>query len=459
MSLRYTLGQIARIVTGTLSGDAALTIESVVTDSREQRDNSLFIALRGERFDGHDFATLAVTNGARAVLVHKQIDGLMCPYILVQDTEQALRDLGTAKRKAFRGMTAGITGSSGKTTTRRLLHGILSKGQKTLQPIKNFNNHIGVPLTLMELDDSYGAAVIELGCSDFGEIADLTDIADPDVGLVTNVGPAHLEKLGSLDGVAEAKGELFLNMREDATAVINIDDPRVAGMPVPQQRKIRYSAESAADVRLLRRAFIGEGGQLITLDILGATVEIPLRLLGAHNARNALAAAAAAAAFGIGTEDICTGLSAVEPQAGRLVPCQAAMGAHIIDDTYNANPASMRAALSTLRECAGTGRTAAVLGDMLELGAESDAAHLEIGRFAASLKLDLLVAVGNHARATVLGAMQGGMDPTACAFVLQTEDATASVSEMLRPGDWALIKGSRGMKMETVVGDLMKGIS
>ena len=297
MSLLYNLGQIARIVKGTLSGDASMVPQRVVTDSRETAPGGLFIALRGDRFDGHDFASLAVSNGARAVLVHKQIDGLIAPYILVSDTQEALTLLAAAKRESFSGKVAAVTGSSGKTTTRRLLHGILAQEAKTHQPVKNFNNHIGVPLTLLDLDDSYGAAVLELGCSDFGEIAPLTRLVDPDVGLVTNVGPAHLEKLGSLEGVARAKGEMYLNMREETTAVVNGDDPYTSAMPIRSAKRIVYGTAPSSDVRLLNRSYVGAMGQRLTLDLAGQEVTLNLRLLGAHNAENALAAAAGAVAL------------------------------------------------------------------------------------------------------------------------------------------------------------------
>lgn len=456
MTLHYSLGQIARIVRGTLAGDASLIVETVITDSRDKKDHGLFIALKGDRFDGHDFATLAVANGAQAVLVHKQIDGLMSPHIMVSNTQKALQDLAAAKRKAFKGKVAAITGSSGKTTTRRLLHAILSEKWATHQPVKNFNNHIGVPLTLLELDDAHQAAVIELGCSDFGEIAQLTGWSDPDVGLVTNVGPAHLEKLGSLDGVAIAKGELYGNMREDTTAVVNGDDVRTAAMKTVSNKKIVFGTSPSSDVCLIERRFLGEDGQQLVIDIAGRKIDLHLKLLGAHNAQNALAAAAAAFALGIEPNDIRKGIAAVMPEAGRLTPKKAHSGLHVIDDTYNANPASMRAALETLREIAGAGRAAAVLGDMLELGAESESAHMAVGRAAAAIGLDVLVVVGRGGRTIAQGAIQAGMDPAMCAVASSAEEAFRIAATVMRPEEWVLVKGSRGMKMEIAVEGLLK---
>ncbi len=347
MALHYTLGQIARSVKGTLSGDASMMIDEIVTDSRQKSNRGLFIALKGDRFDGHDFAGPSVQNGAAAVLVHKQIDGLMCPYILVKDTTDALADLARSKRRGFSGKVVGITGSSGKTTTRRLVHAILSEKMNTLQPVKNFNNHIGVPLTMLDMDDTFGAAVLELGCSDFGEIAALTKISDPDVGLITNVGPAHLEKLGSLDGVARAKGELYLHMRKEGIAVLNGDDERIMSMAVTPKRRIVYGTSTDADVRLLKRKFLGRAGQQLVIEIFGKKTDLELSLLGAHNAINALAAVAATTALNMEPETIRAALTKMTPEPGRLLPIFSE-NLRMIDDTYNANPASVRAALDTL---------------------------------------------------------------------------------------------------------------
>jgi UDP-N-acetylmuramoyl-tripeptide--D-alanyl-D-alanine ligase len=432
-----------------------MMIDEIVTDSRQKSNRALFIALKGDRFDGHDFAQPAAACGAAAMLVHKQIDGLMCPYILVKDTTKALADLASAKRKGFQGKVVGITGSSGKTTTRRLVHGILAKKMNTLQPKKNFNNHIGVPLTMLEMDDTYEAAVLELGCSDFGEIAELAKISDPDVGLVTNVGPAHLEKLGSLDGVARAKGELFLHMRKEGTAVMNGDDERVMSMNVQPKRKIIYGTSATADVRLLKRKFLGQDGQELIMEILGKKTEIELSLLGAHNAMNALAAAAVAAALHMEPDLIREGLAEIRPESGRLTPIFT-KELQIIDDSYNANPASMRAALDTLREMAEGGRAVAVLGDMLELGQESEAAHLEIGHKVAELNIDILITAGKGGRTIALGAIQKGMNPKSCTTADDSAQAAFLCAALLREGDVVLVKGSRGMKMETVTAAILK---
>jgi UDP-N-acetylmuramoyl-tripeptide--D-alanyl-D-alanine ligase len=448
-SLGLTLGRIARIVRGTLMGYADLVVDQVFIDSRQKVSNGLFVALKGERFDGHDFATQAAANGARAVLVSKQIDGLMAPHILVGDTLRALHALAGWKRREFGGAVAAITGSSGKTTTRRMLHAILATRGPVHQPARNFNNHIGVPLTLLGLDAAHGAAVLELGCSDFGEIAPLTALVDPDVGLVTNVGPAHLEKLGSLDGVARAKGELFATMREDAVAVVNGDDPRVAAMPCRPGRRVVFGTAEGAAVRLLGREFAEPDGQIVTLAVSGERIDVPTRFVGAHNAANVTAAAAAASALGLDAGAVIAGLGRVGPEPGRLALLRGKNGLRIIDDTYNANPASVKAALETLRETRGEGRTIAVLGDMLELGAASEAAHLDVGRSVAASGVDMLITLGLRAERIRKGAL--GNSAVRGFAAANHDEAADRVLDIAEAGDTVLVKGSRGMAMEQVV--------
>ena len=455
-ALGLTLGQIARVVKGTLYGDASMVMDDVSIDSRETC-NGLFIAIVGDRFDGHDFASVAVSGGAAAVLVHKTIDGLVVPSVRVSDTLAALQALGMEKRRLFEGRVAAITGSSGKTTTRRILTAILATEHNTHGPIRNFNNHIGLPLTLLGLEATHEAAVLELGCSDFGEIAALTRMADPDVGLVTNVGAAHLEKLGSLDGVARAKGELFSGMREDTVAVVNMDDPRVASMPIQSKRVVRYGRKTGADVRLILREGLGIDGQRLVFSLFGRELVATLPLLGGHNALNALAATAAASMMGIPDTLIVSGLSGVTPEPGRLDPRRAAAGGTVIDDTYNANPNSMRAALVTLGESGKDKKTVAVLGDMLELGEQSAAAHLEIGRAVAHSGIDQLVTLGDQGRLIGEGAVSAGMSPTMWRHETDHDRAADWLATQMNEDVVVLVKGSRGMAMEKVVGPLIKG--
>jgi UDP-N-acetylmuramoyl-tripeptide--D-alanyl-D-alanine ligase len=335
-----------------------------------------------------------------------------------------------------------------------MLHAILGTRGPAHQPTRNFNNHIGVPLTLLGLDASHGVAVLELGCSDFGEIAPLTRLADPDVGLVTNVGPAHLEKLGSLDGVARAKGELFSSMREDAVSVVNGDDPRVAAMPCRPRRRVVFGSAEDTLVRLVGRDPAGPDGQIVTLAIAGERIDVPTRFIGAHNAINVTAAAAAATTMGLDAEAVVTGLGRVGPEPGRLALLKGKNGLRIIDDTYNANPASVKAALETLKETRGTGRTIAVLGDMLELGAASEAAHLDVGRTVATSGVDVLITLGLRAERIRQGALAGS---GVRGFAAVNHDGAAErVLDLAEAGDTVLVKGSRGMAMEQVVARLIE---
>jgi UDP-N-acetylmuramoyl-tripeptide--D-alanyl-D-alanine ligase len=454
--LCLTLGDIARTVRGTLVGHADVTVEGVTTDSRTKSGGALFVALRGDRFDGHDFATMAVQNGAKAVLVEKQIDGLMVPHILVKDALAALQALGAWRRKVFSGPVVAITGSSGKTTTRKMVHAILSERYLTHQPIRNFNNHIGVPLTLLGLEASHGAAVMELGCSDFGEIRALTRLVSPDAGLITNVGPAHLEKLGSLDGVAKAKGELFEEMGDKAKVLVNLDDPRVAALPTGAKGRVTYGTRKEADVRLVSRE-PAPRGQRVAIDVSGETVSAKLGVIGAHNAANALAAAALASAVGVDPAAIAQGLGRFVPEPGRLTVCEGDTGLTIIDDTYNANPASMRAALEALKESSGGRLTVAVLGDMRELGGERERAHVELGRFVSELGIDRLVTMGEGGKLIDRGARDAGMAKERRFFASDWDSASDLVLSWTDEVGTVLVKGSRAMQMERVTRRLSRG--
>jgi UDP-N-acetylmuramoyl-tripeptide--D-alanyl-D-alanine ligase len=370
---------------------------------------------------------------------------------------EALGALGLARRWEFKGPLVGITGSSGKTTTRRILVSILAEKYKTHQPMRNFNNHIGVPLTLLRLKDEHEAAVLELGCSDFGEIAALTKCSEPDICLVTNVGPAHLERLGDLDGVAKAKGELFKWMQKDAVAVVNMDDPRIGDMPVNGKKRITYGTKRNLDVSLLEARSKGVLGQRIVLQVGEKRVAGTLPLIGKHNVLNALAAAAAATVVGLGLEEIVRGLEKVQTEPGRLEMKHTRSGALVIDDTYNANPASMRAALDTIVETVSGGKAVAVLGDMLELGDKFEESHTAIGKYVVQYEIDLLITLGKGGALIGHGALKNGFAPEKIVHVAYQEQAADLVEGRVGEGDVVLVKGSRGMQMDKVVTLLMGG--
>lgn len=453
--IHYTVGRIAEIVDGDLVGNPDVAVECVCIDSRLDLKGALFVALKGDNFDGHDFICDVSLKNACAVLVSREFKSIDIPQIVVSDTLAALTKLATFHRTQFANKVAAITGSAGKTTTRALLSEILKVQYLVHEPEKNFNNHIGVPLTMMKLTDEFDMAVFELGCSDFHEIAGLTNIVQPDVAVVTNVGSAHLEKLENLEGVALAKGELFANLNSDAIAVVNIDDPFVVAMPRKCRHFLTFSTKSSADVRLLHRV-ANPTGQQLSLDVQGQLCTVQFPLPGEHNAIDATAATAAALAMGASVADVQMGLTRVKARPGRFDVKQK-NGITVIDDTYNANPSSMEASLQVLAEMALPKHRIAVLGDMLELGQSAQAAHLSLGAFAASLDLEYLLVVGTNASLVQKGALDANMPPKKLICLTTNHELAKKVTEILKFGDVLLIKGSRGMKMEEVVTELLKG--
>ncbi len=447
--MKLELRNIAKATGGTiLPPGATATVTGISTDSRTISPGDLFIPLRGPNFDGHDYLIQAVRRGAAACLAEEIIGGFPAPVVHVRDTLHALGDLATARRLAFDGQVVGITGSSGKTTTKEMLTAVLSLESPVLKTEGNYNNLIGLPLTLLRLDEKHRHAVIEMGTSALGEIARLTEIARPDIGVITNVGPAHLETLHGLDGVARAKGELFAGLPAEGIAVVNIDDERVRSLPLANGvRRLAFGLSPEATVR--GSAIRQEKSTIcFTLTLPDGEARVLLRAPGRHNVHNALAAAAAAHALGLGVETIARGLNLFRPGNGRLVPVTLPCGALLFDDTYNANPASTRAALQVLSESNG-GQRIAVLGDMLELGELADDLHFEIGREAAK-HCDLLVVMGEMARQVADGALAGGMDKRAVRIVPDHRSAAALVCDRAGRRDRVLVKGSRGMKMEKV---------
>lgn len=432
----------------------------VVTDSGKVVNGSIFIALRGERFDGHDFLRAAVRRGASCLVVHKRpgISGLKrATVIQVRDTLRALGDLAHYRRKLVAPKVLAITGSNGKTTTKEMVAAILEKAEIEGRPLRgkvlktegNFNNLVGLPLTLLRMRGNERVAVLELGTNQPGEIRRLTEIAAPDMGLITAVAPAHLAGLGNLAGVAREKGELFRAMGPKSLAVVNVDDPwvRRLGKRFPG-KKITYGRNG--EVGGEARVFLGAGGTAFTLRAGSERQRIRLRFCGAHNFSNAVAAAAMAYGVGIGLETVRKGLEAVRPLPMRM-SLEKWQGVGIINDAYNANPASMQAALATLAEIGAGRKKIAILGDMLELGGESARLHLELGKQAARHKIDRLYLIGKQARQVKRGALLSGMEEGRVVIGKSHRRIARMVYRHARRGDWLLCKGSRGMRMEKVL--------
>ncbi|MBI1893785.1 MAG: UDP-N-acetylmuramoyl-tripeptide--D-alanyl-D-alanine ligase, partial [Candidatus Rokubacteria bacterium] len=389
---RFTLEELAKGSGGRLvSGPAAGELTGVSIDSRTLRPGEAFVAIRGHRLDGHAFCADALEKGAGALVVADPAAApptRAVPVILVDDSTLALQRLARFHRARFELPVVAITGSNGKTTTKELTAAVLSVRFRVLKSEGSLNNQWGVPLTLLRLAPEHEALVIEIGMSALGEIATLAALAQPTIGVLTNIGPVHLEFLGSLEAVQKAKGELVRAIGPEGTVVLNADDPLVLALAKEARgRVVTFGFEASAHVRA-RGVARGESALAFTLVIGVSSAPVSLPLAGRHNVSNALAAAAVGSLFGLAPREIAEGLGRARPAAHRLTWIDAG-GTLILDDCYNANPSSVAAALETLVEEPGV-RTIAVLGDMLELGAAAEAAHLEVGRLAARLGVERL---------------------------------------------------------------------
>lgn len=436
---------------GVLVGSAESPYLRVSTDSRTVEAGDLFFCLRGPTFDGHDFLEKAVSVGAAAVVCEHGRGGAAPNRIEVENTERALGDLAAWYRSGHRGPLVGVTGSNGKTTTKEMLRAIFLAhyGEGRVLATKgNLNNLIGVPLTLFGLEAQHEAAVIEMGMNAPGEIARLVEIAAPTVGLITCVAEAHLEGLGSIEGVARAKGEMFEGLPPTAVAVVNTDDPHVASQVSRfGGRTLGFGTAGevrAADIRCDR---IDASSFDLVFDGVRAAVELPLG--GRHNVQNALAAAAAALAAGVPLAAVAKGLSAMQPPPMRMSTEVLGSGVTLINDAYNANPGSFAAALVTLGDLAA--RRIVVVGDMLELGPTAAALHRRVGAQAAAISPALLCAYGEFAAEVVAGAREAGMDQSHAHVCARHDAAATEVARVWLPGDAVLVKGSRGSAMEKVV--------
>jgi len=437
----------------------AMEIKGVSIDSRKIKEGELFVAIKGDRFDGHDFVPEVMKKGAWGAIVDRSIletqfgkIGGLPNIIPVEDTLRALQEIAFLHRNKFSLPMVGITGSNGKTTTKEMAAGILKQQGLVLKNEGNLNNHIGVPLTLMKLEQDHRAAVVEMGMSAPGEIELLARLVHPDVGVITNIGPAHLEFLGSLDRVAEAKAELLGNIKIGGIAVLNADDPYFETFKNKWSgRVLSFGMEQRADVHA---SGIRQDKEFtdFTIEAEGSKVNVRLRAVGRHNIYNALAAAAATLAVGIPLESIKYGLDDFTPIAMRS-ELKVVKGRTVLADYYNANPGSVKAALETLVTLRPGARTVAVLGDMLELGPSSKEEHRAIGRFAAGLGVDVLITVGPLAQEMLEGAREAGMrSERLFAFTAGSHaKAAARLAKESKNGNAVLIKGSRGMKMEKIL--------
>ena len=462
---QWLLDELARVSQAELRGGGLPAhIESVGTDTRSLPPRSLFVALRGENFDGHDFLQKAVDSECLALMVDKEgqdslsaLSNPSIPALVVDDTLLGYGELAGFHRREMARPVAAVTGSNGKTTTKELIAAALGARGTVHKTAGNFNNLIGVPKTILDWQPDAWAAVIEMGMNVPGEIERLTQIAAPDVGLITNVAGAHLEGLGSIEGVAAAKGELFAHLPPNAIGVVNLDDPMVRSICLPllgTRTRLTFGRDPDADIQILD-CLSTRTGCIVQLGIHGHRFDFPVPLFGVHQASNVAAAVSVALALGSRPASIQDGIAQVAVPGGRCrVFTQA--GLNIIDDSYNANPASMDAAFETMAELAGSSRRLAALGCMFELGPDAAELHYKVGEAAAKSGISEVFALGPWAQDLAAGAKSAGAQ--AYAFEAM-EELSSKVCESLDDGEWLLVKGSRGMRMERVLDALDTGMT
>lgn len=461
--IALTAAEIAEITHGRLDADPGITPLSVVTDSREATSGALYIAKPGEHADGHDFVAAAFSHGAVLVLAERPVtgpDGATYPAVLVKDAvlamgalaAEAVRRIRLARAAAGQVLTViGITGSAGKTTTKDLLAGILTEQGTTIAPQGSYNGEIGVPLTVFRADAQTRYLVIEMGATGIGHIRYLADMVKPDIGVVLGIGTAHAGEFGGVDNIVKAKGELLEALGADGTAIINLDDDRVAGMRSRTRAAVLgFSAEgrAGASVQAVNADTNAQGNPEFTLLLPGGDtgLHVSSRLIGAHHTGNLLAASAAAHAAGVPGLDIAASLSTQSAASRwRMERTERADGVTIINDAYNANPESMRAALRTLADLGRGRRTWAVLGAMLELGPDTIREHTAVGTQVVRLNISRLVVVGREARALYVSAVQEGSWGDECVFAETADDAYALLEAELEPGDLVLFKSSNSV--------------
>jgi UDP-N-acetylmuramoyl-tripeptide--D-alanyl-D-alanine ligase len=443
--MKLQLSDIAQAVKGELVGLDA-DIAGVSIDTRTLGAGELYVAINGKNFDGHGFIDKAEQAGAVAALV-EQKSATRLPQIVVKDSRLALAELAGFWRGRLAVKVIGVTGSNGKTTVKEMIAAIMATQGKTLSTQGNLNNDIGVPLTLLRLDDSHRYAVIEMGANHPGEIAYTSRYAKAEVSVITNVGAAHIEGFGDISGVARTKGEIIESLGSHGVAVLNRDDAfydlwrQLAG----NRKTVTFGFSDAADVSAENIGTALENQGFVTrfeLKTAAATVSLRLNLAGEHNVRNALAAAAAAMQFGVDLQDIKLGLEQVKPVTGRMQPLLGRKGNVVIDDTYNANPASLRAALDVLGS---NDNNWLILGAFGELGEDSPAIHREMGTLIKSMPVQRLFAVGELAKQTVAAFGTGGQ------FFDSQEQLIDALNQAITGKETLLVKGSRAQKMENVV--------
>lgn len=471
----FSVEEVQRAIDGRiLSGDRPDGIKQrvrrICLDTRSLRRGDLFVAIRGERFDGHDFVKTALLQGAVGAIVRESYDAALCierslskrmrPVILgVPDPVYAYQQLAANFRRRFSIPVVAVTGSNGKTTTKEMVASVMAHRWKILKTEGNLNNRLGVPQTLFRLHARHQGAVIEMGVDNIGQTSRLCEVANPTIGIITNIGPDHLEFFGSMDVSAQAKAELLDFLPANGTAILNADDSYYDYLAARARcRVVSFGLSAKADVRAMNVASDKRTGTIFQLMLPGKVrrTSVRIRVQGEHNISNALAAAAVGTVLGLSGSAIAQGLSRFRPADMRSQVC-VCRGIKLIIDCYNANPASMKAAVQLLAQIRAKGKKIAVIGDMLELGSNAARMHEEVGGFVARHRIDQLIACGPLGRGFAEGARNAGQDPSHIVEVSDASGAATAVKAIAKPGDVVLIKASRGMKLE-LVADALRGL-
>lgn len=431
-----------------------LEISGISTDSRTIKPSELYIALRGESLDGHDYISSAITNGAAAILASKPlsfVQGVPIPVILVEDTLEALWKIAASYLQNHRKPVIAVTGSVGKTSTKEMIASVLSQQFNTQKSKGNFNNQIGMPLSILSLMDVQDVLIVEMGMRGLGEIRILTQIAKPSIAVITNIGLSHIERLGSQANILRAKLEIIEGLSEDGILILNANDPHLRLSPFSiHQRIVTIGIETPADYRAYDIINQGEDGVQFKINLFGNTYNPHIHAIGTHHVTNALFGIACGIEMGMGPEDILTGIAKYQQGSMRFQITEKD-GIRFIDDTYNASPDSMKAALQSLCSLSKEGRTFAVLGNMLELGEVAPTAHYELGQLCLSLGIQYALLMGDHA----LDVGRGIGNPKLYQVFQTHEEIVAFLKETLQAGDLVLLKGSRALHMEKVLAQFL----
>jgi len=447
-----TLSQIAQFAGASLSsGDGTAVINKVSTDSRTIKPGELFVALRGENFEGHDFVAASAKAGGTGALVDLQwVGNVPNNFALLRatDTLQAYQTLAANYRRSLAMKVLAITGSNGKTSTKDFAAAVLARRFRVTKTEGNFNNHVGLPRTILEATSEDEVAVWEIGMNHPGEIAALSKIAAADAAIITNIGVAHIEFMGSREAIALEKGALAEAIEPQGTVVLNADDPFTEGIAARTRAKVVLAGTTGGAVRAIEIRQSAEGSEFTIVEGGAHRCRAQEPVAGSHMVQNALLAVAAGRAFGLSIEECAAGLAAAPLTKARL-QIKEINGVQFLDDSYNANPDSMKAALRTLVELDTEGKRIAVLGEMRELGAESERGHREVGETAATLGVNQLITIGDTAELIAEGARTAGLDKVSS--VRSTAEAAKLLGEIAEPGDLVLIKGSRAARTEEVI--------